>query len=152
MLRGATELNLDAKGRMALPASERERVRGTYGSGEMVLTINVQERCLWLYPLEEWEKVEEKLVSLSSLDKNLVQMKRLLLGHAKDLSLDGQGRIAIPAFLRDYAGLEKKVALLGLGNKYEVWDADSFYGNRDTWIADQAARGDLGEEMPDLPL
>ena len=152
MLRGATELNLDAKGRMALPASERERVRAEYGSGDMVLTINVQDRCLWLYPLEEWEKVEQKLVSLSSLDKNLVQMKRLLLGHAKDCSLDGQGRVAIGPFLRSYASLEKKVVLLGLGNKYELWNAETFHRNREDWIQAQATLGDLGQAMPDLPL
>ena len=137
---------------MALPAGERERVREAYGSGDLVLTISVQDRCLWLYPLEEWEKVEDSLVKLPSMDKKVMQMKRMLLGHAKDLSLDGQGRIAIPAFLREYAGLGKKVALLGLGNKYEVWDADSFYGDRDAWVAAQAAGDESGAAMPDLAL
>ena len=152
MLRGATELNLDAKGRMALPASERERIRSAYGSGEMILTINFQERCLWLYPLEEWDRIEKTLTSLSSLDKNIVRMKRLLLGHAKDCSLDGQGRIAISPFLREYAGLQKKVVVMGQGNKYEIWDSQTFNTLRDQWIEEQASMEDMGDSAPDVPL
>jgi len=152
VLRGATELSLDAKGRMALPASERERIRGVYGSSEMILTINFQERCLWLYPLEEWERIEKTLASLSSLDKNVVRMKRLLLGHAKDCSLDGQGRIALPPFLRDYAKLGKKVVLMGQGSKYEIWDAPTFNQQRELWIEEQTGMEDMGESMPDIQL
>lgn len=152
MLRGATELNLDAKGRMALPASERERIRGVYGSGEMILTINFQERCLWLYPAEEWDRIEKKLISLSSLDRNIVRMKRLLMGHAKDCNLDAQGRIAVSPFLREYAGLDKKVVIMGQGNKYEIWDAQTFNDQRNNWIEEQAAMLDMGDSAPDVPL
>jgi len=152
VLRGATELSIDAKGRMALPAPERERLRGDYGSSEMILTINFQERCLWLYPLEEWDRIEKTLTSLSSLDKNIVRMKRLLLGHAKDCSLDGQGRIALPPFLREYARLGKKVVLMGQGSKYEIWDAESFNTLRDDWIEEQAAVGDMSESTLEITL
>ena len=152
MLRGATELSLDAKGRMALPAPERERIRVVYGSGEMILTINFQERCLWLYPLEEWDRIEKTLTSLSSLNKNIVRMKRLLLGHAKDCSLDGQGRIALPPFLREYASLGKKIVLMGQGNKYEIWDAETFNRLRDSWIEEQVAMEDMGDSAPDISL
>lgn len=152
MLRGANELTIDAKGRMALPAPERERIRGDYGSSEMILTINFQERCLWLYPLEEWDRIEKTLTSLPSLDKNIVRMKRLLLGHAKDCSLDGQGRIAISPLLRDYAHLGKKVVLMGQGTKYEIWDAETFDSLRNDWIEDQAGMDDMGEIALDIQL
>ena len=152
MLRGATELSIDAKGRMALPAPERERMRNVYGSAEMILTINFQERCLWLYPLEEWDRIEKILAAQSSLDKNIVRMKRLLLGHAKDCSLDAQGRIALSPFLRDYAKLGKKVVLMGQGNKYEIWDAEVFNTLRDSWIDEQAAMEDMGDSAPNIPL
>jgi len=152
VLRGANELSIDAKGRMALPAPERERLRGDYGSSEMILTINFQERCLWLYPLEEWERIEKTLTSLSSLDKKVVRMKRLLLGHAKDCLLDGQGRIAISPLLRDYARLGKKVVLMGQGTKYEIWDADTFNSLRDDWIEEQAEMDDMGDITLDIQL
>ena len=152
MLRGANELSIDAKGRMALPALEREQIGDDYDSVKMILTINFQERCLWLYPFEEWERVEKDLASLRSLDKNVVRMKRLLIGHAKECIPDGQGRIAISPFLRSYAGLGKKVVLMGQGNKYEIWDAEGFNGLRDGWIEEQAGMDDMDATAIDIQL
>jgi MraZ protein len=75
-----------------------------------------------------------------------------LLGHAKDCSLDSQGRIPIPPLLRDYARLGKKVVLMGQGTKYEIWDAETFNALRDDWIDEQAGIDDMGESTLDIRL
>lgn len=112
----------------------------------MVLTID-RDRCLLLYPSDVWEEIECKLIRLSSTNKRARALKRLLLGHAEECDLDGGGRILLPGPLREFAGLDKRVVLVGQGNKFEIW-------NEAAWKAwcDAALDGgdDDGEAMPDL--
>ena len=125
MFRGVSHINLDAKGRLAIPT----RYRPQLSSGEehrVVVTVNNSERCLWLYPLAQWESIEEKLVELPSLNPAAQSLKRILMGHATDTEIDASGRILLSAPLRQYAGLEKRVVLIGQGNKFEIW-------NESTW-------------------
>ena len=85
MFRGATSLALDSKGRLAIPARYRNSLLDRC-EGKMVVTVNnTQEHCLWLYPLDEWEIVEQKIVSLPSFDPQHQKLKRFLLGYATDL-------------------------------------------------------------------
>ena len=108
MFRGINTINLDAKGRMAMPARYREQlVSGC--AGRMVVTIDTNHCCLLLYPLPEWEQIERQIESLSSFDHMSQRVKHLLIGHANDLELDNSGRILVPQELRQYARLEKHI-------------------------------------------
>lgn len=115
MYRGVTALNVDDKGRIALPTRYREELSA------IVVTIDTQEQCLLLYPHKEWEKIEAKITSLPSFNQSARRVQRLLIGYATELNLDNNGRIVLPTLLREYAGLEKQVMLVGQGKKFEIW-------------------------------
>ena len=90
MFRGISNASLDAKGRMALPTRNREAMVAL-SQGKVVVTIDMRERCLLLYPLQEWEIVQRKLEALSNINPEARLLQRLLIGHATDLELDGSG-------------------------------------------------------------
>ena len=131
--RGIANATLDAKGRMALPTKQREMVQGG-ADGKLVATIDMRESCLLLYPLPEWEVVQRKLEGLSNINPKARLLQRLLIGHATDLELDSQGRILLPGLLREYADLEKKLILVGQGNKIEIWSASQWQGQMQNWL------------------
>jgi len=146
VFRGVTILNLDAKGRMAVPTRYRERI-SAYGEGQLVVTLDMNDPCLLIYPTPEWEDIERKLVKLPSLNKQAARIKRILLGHASEVDLDSHGRILLPPALRELVHLEKKVILLGQGNKFEVWDEQTWNNRRDQMLdeteMDEGLSGDL---------
>ena len=151
MFRGINAINLDAKGRMAMPARYREQlVAGS--AGRMVVTIDTNHCCLLLYPLPEWEQIERQIESLSSFDPMSQRVKHLLIGHANDLDLDNSGRILLPQELRQYARLEKHICLIGQGKKLEIWDQQSWSDQRDNWLTESAAEGELPENLRTLSL
>ena len=88
--------------------------------GHLVVTVD-SDGCLLVYPLPEWEIIESKLVELSSFDRRAKSIKRLLIGYATECDMDGQGRILLPTTLRDYAGLSKKIIMIGQGKKFEIY-------------------------------
>ncbi|NCF77797.1 MAG: division/cell wall cluster transcriptional repressor MraZ [Proteobacteria bacterium] len=137
MFRGSNSVTLDAKGRMALPGRNREAVM-VASEGRLVVTIDMRESCLLVYPLNEWETVQAKLESLSNINPQARLLQRLLIGHATDLELDSAGRLLLPAMLRDYASLEKKLVLIGQGNKLEIWSADHWQNRLDQWLEEGA--------------
>ena len=144
MFRGINTATLDAKGRLALPTRFRESLL-TVADGRIVVTIDVREQCLLLYPLPEWDVVQRKLEGLSNIAANARRLQRLLIGHATDIELDGQGRILLPALLRDFAGLQKKLVLVGQGNKIEIWSAAEWQERMSAWLSegsDVVADGD----------
>ena len=120
MLRGAHAITLDSKGRLALPTKYRDRLRDE-SDGQLICTIDITHPCLLLYPLPEWEAIEKKLRALSTMDPLERRLQRLLLGHASECELDGNGRFLLPAPLRQHAKLEKQVMLVGQLNKFEIW-------------------------------
>jgi MraZ protein len=120
VFRGVTQLALDAKGRLAIPARHRD-VLVAHRSQRMVLTAD-PSRCLLLYPLGAWEPIQARLMSLSSFNERIRALQRLLVGHADDVELDGAGRILVPPALRRYANLDKRVVLVGQGQRFELWD------------------------------
>lgn len=138
MFRGINNATLDNKGRMALPTRNREAVQLAC-DGKVVVTIDMRESCLLLYPLSEWEIVQRKLEGLSNINPQARLLQRLLIGHATDLELDANGRILLPAMLRDYAELHKKVVLVGQGNKIEIWSDDKWRDRMAHWLAEDAA-------------
>ena len=151
MFRGVSTLNLDSKGRLAIPTRYREGL-ARQCEGRMVITINNTERCLWLYPLDEWEQIERKLVNLPSLDAAAQRLKRILIGHASDSDLDASGRVLLPQPLRDYAELSKRVVLIGQGNKFEIWNEEHWNERREQWLTQDPEAGRLPVEMESLSL
>ena len=139
--RGINNIAVDAKGRMAMPARYRERLLESCG-GRLIVTVD-QDHCLLVYPLPEWEVIETKLNALPSLNKTARLLQRLLIGHATELEMDAQGRILLPAMLRDFAGLSKKAVLIGQGKKLEIWDEDTWAENQEGWV--DAVKNDEGE-------
>ncbi len=124
MFRGRKDLTLDAKGRMTMPAKFRDRI-SEICAGNVVITIDRSE-CLLIYPYPEWEKVEQKLASLSSIDEVTRRFTRIILHNAEECEMDAQGRFVIPPLLRERAGLKKKVVLAGHANKLELWDEEAY--------------------------
>ncbi|MCL6554743.1 MAG: division/cell wall cluster transcriptional repressor MraZ [Burkholderiales bacterium] len=148
MFRGATALSLDAKGRLAVPARHREALQ-VQGGGRLVLTAH-PHRCLLLYPQPEWEPIQEKIMALPSLDKQASLLQRLLVGFAEDVEMDGAGRVLISPVLREFAGLEKQVMLVGQGSHFEVWSEASWRAQ----LEEALAQGDrvLPPELGNLAL
>jgi MraZ protein len=118
-----------------------------------VLTLNPLDRCLWLYPLPEWESIDAKLQDLSDFDTQSRRTKQMMRGYATDCELDGQGRILIPETLRQFAGLEKHLVMLGQGNKFELWDETAWNLQRDAWLEQVGqGSGDPSEPLRRLSL
>lgn len=146
MFRGINGLNIDAKGRLVMPSRYRERLQLDSHSS-VVVTIDTEEQCLLLYPRTEWEEIEEKLASLPSFNPAARRIQRLLIGHATDIEMDGNGRILLPPLLREYAGLKKKAVLVGQGKKFEIWDEAHWDSRRDSWLEEESNAGD--NDLPD---
>ncbi|MGI9213027.1 MAG: division/cell wall cluster transcriptional repressor MraZ [Methylococcaceae bacterium] len=151
MFRGVSLVSLDEKGRLAVPTRYRGELQDTC-SGQVVLTVGL-DKCLLLYPLPEFEEIERKLVKLPSLNKHAKRLQRLLIGHATECELDGQGRFLITEPLRQYSGLDRRVALVGQGNKFEIWDETLWNSSRDVWVEEERTdQEDLGTELEGLSL
>lgn len=150
MFRGISNASLDAKGRMALPTRNRESVVAV-ADGKVVVTIDMRERCLLLYPLPEWEVVQRKLESLSNINPEARLLQRLLIGHATDLELDNSGRILLPSLLREYAELAKKLVLVGQGNKIEIWSHDLWQESMQRWLQESDLK-DNGDAFTGLSV
>jgi len=151
VFRGVNPINLDAKGRMAIPARYRETI-SEHCCGQLVATIDTEERCLLLYPLAEWEEIQEKIESLPSFNPAARRIQRLLIGHATDLDMDANGRLLLPAPLREYAELNKKIVLLGQGNKFEIWSEERWLATREQYLAEAEGGMELPEELQNLSL
>ncbi len=151
MFRGVSTLNLDAKGRMAMPAKYRDRLLEIC-DGKLMVTVD-RDRCLLIYPLPEWEEIERRLVRLPGLNPQARRLQRLLIGHATDAELDTHGRIRLSPELRSFAGLDKRVVLIGQGNKFELWDEELWNTRRDEWLAQSGGEDlDLSEDLGRLIL
>ena len=153
MFRGIHSLNIDDKGRLAIPSKYRQRLKSE-ADGFLVLTLNPLDRSLWLYPVNHWDLIETKLAAMSEFDKHSRRTKQMMRGYAYDCQLDSQGRILVPSELRDYARIQKQVVVLGQGNKFEIWDQSGWEEQRDLWLeridADDDAR--ISEALKSLSL
>ena len=149
MFRGVQHINLDAKGRLSVPARQRESLLDI-SAGSIVVTIDTQSSCLVLYPLREWERIERDIQNLPTLNPAVRRFQRLVLGYASDLDLDSNGRILLPGALREYAYLEKRVVLVGQGNKLELWSESLWEAECEAALA--AEEADLPAELMELKL
>ncbi len=145
-------VNLDSKGRLAVPTRYRELLNEE-SQGQMVCTIDLHQACLLLYPLPEWEIIEQKLSRLSSMNPAERRVQRLLLGHASECQMDSAGRLLLANTLRQHAGLTKEVMLVGQFNKFELWDEQTWYQQvKDDIDAEQSTQEPLSERLQDLSL
>ena len=151
MFRGVQHINMDAKGRLAMPARQREPLLSECG-GQVVVTIDTQSSCLAVYPLPEWERIERDIQNLPALKPAVKRFQRLMLGYATDLELDSAGRMLLPQSLREYARLEKKLVLVGQGNKLELWSEPLWLAERDQALLDSGPEAALPEELMSLTL
>ena len=149
MFRGVQHINLDAKGRLSVPARQRESLLDI-SAGSVVVTIDTQSACLVLYPLREWERIERDIQDLPTLNPAVRRFQRLVLGYASEFDLDGNGRVLLPGALREYAHLEKRVVLVGQGNKLELWSESLWEAECEAALA--AEQGDLPVELMELKL
>ncbi len=140
--RGVSNLNLDAKGRIVLPARYRERLV-EFCQSQLIVTIDTDQPCLLIYPLPEWELIEEKIEALPSFNATTRRIQRLLIGHATEVEVDANGRMLLSNPLRDYARLGKKVVLIGQGKKFELWDESLWNEGMESWLGEAAS-----EAMP----
>ena len=140
MFYGSHAINMDAKGRIAIPARVRELLDSCC-DGRIVLTAHTENRCLHLFPENQWQEILPKIEALPTFNKISRRAKLLLMGHASPLELDGSGRVLVPPTLREYAFLEKKIMLVGQGKGLEVWSEDKFADYIDAAVDD--------EEMPE---
>lgn len=125
MFRGIAEISLDPKGRLAIPAKYRE-VLAELCRGQLVATVDIRDASLRIYPLPVWLELEAQLEALPSTDPGARKVQRLLLGYASDLEMDGNGRVLLPVSLRKYAQLEKRLILVGMGKKFELWSEENW--------------------------
>ncbi len=142
MFRGSDPINMDAKGRMAIPTRYRALL-AELCAGELVITIDMKSTCLTLSPLPEWRRFEEKVSALPALDPLGEMLSRFVVGQAKDLQLDGNGRVLLPTELREYAQLEKKLVLVGRTQRLEIWSEENW--NREREKSQQSYRDMLQE-------
>ena len=146
LFQGATTLNLDAKGRMAVPAKYRGSLAEDSAS-RVVVTIHPMDRCLWLYPEVQWVEIARTVSQLPTFDPQNRALQRLLLGNAIDMEMDSQGRILLSGELRHYARLDKRVTVVGQGNKFEIWDEAAWSGTLEGLVAEA---GQMGTELSDV--
>lgn len=151
MFRGINPVNLDAKGRLALPAKYRDRVSDRC-DGHMVLTVHPFDRCLLLYPLADWEVIESQVNALpNSTSRQARRLQHLMVGYATELDLDSANRLLLPAMHREHAELDKRLILVGQGQKFEVW-SDARWSTMTEAYLDEPVGDDASDELANLSL
>ncbi len=121
MFSGSYEHNIDAKGRLSIPSRFRETLIKKYDS--KVITLIIQGNCLVAYPERVWEKMLEQFESLNPFDSEVLNAQRRFFSKAHDgIEVYSQGRVLVPPALRNQAGLNKEVVIVGSTNKFEIWD------------------------------
>ena len=141
MFMGEYSHTIDTKGRLIIPSKFREEL------GETFVVTKGLDGCLFAFSDEEWKAFEIKLKSLPLTNKNARQFARFFVAGATPCELDKQGRILLPATLREFAGLEKDVVLTGMLNRIEIWSKEKWNENNSL---DDVAMDEIAEQMTDL--
>lgn len=143
MFIGEYSHNIDQKGRIAIPAKFRKAL------AEGAVVTRGIDKCLFVYPKIEWQKLAEKLTSLPLSQANSRAFSRLMLAGAVDVDIDSQGRVLIPDYLRKYADLKKRTVVAGLYNRLEVWDSDTWGSYKERT---EKESGDIAEKLSELGI
>ncbi len=119
---GEHAITLDAKGRMAIPTRYRDAIKEQCDN-RLVLTYSAFDSgALWLYPEDDWKRVRDEVMGLSTFNPSHRSLQRRLVGSATPLEPDASGRVLLPQALRQVAGLEKRVVFMGMGSRFEIWN------------------------------
>ncbi len=145
MFRGESALSMDSKGRLAIPTRYRERLAESC-AGRLVVTISLLDRCLVVYPLPDWQRIESELQALPALDPQAHAVQQLLIGHASECELDGHGRILVPVPLREFASLGRRVRMIGQVRKFELWDEEQWTARREVLLKEVESLRDAPSE------
>ena len=148
--RGINAVNLDPKGRFAMPKRYRDAIADA-SDNHLVATIDLHSPCLLIYTQDEWLVIERKLMALPNMDPNARLVQRMLLGYASEMEMDSQGRLLLPTLLREHANLDKEVILLGQGNKFELWSQVAWDTQRPAML-DQVQALEISGSLADLSL
>ena len=141
MLIGEYTHSLDSKKRVAVPSKFRKEL------GSKVVITRGLDKCLWLYPLKEWSKVAEKLAGLSMGQSDTRGFSRFMLAGAVETEVDSMGRILIPDFLKEFAGLDTQLVLAGVHTRAENWDEKAWKKYKDA-VAGEADK--LAEKLGEI--
>lgn len=125
MFFGKSTLTLDSKGRIAIPARYREQLFDLC-EGKLVVTYNPAERCLPIYPYEEWRQCVRKMQAVPDQSAQVRKLQRLIYSFTHEVDMDASGRLLIPQDSREEVGLVKNAVLIGHGEKFELWDESSW--------------------------
>lgn len=134
VFQGTSNLTIDAKGRLSMPARHRDALLAQC-EGRLTL-LRHPDGCLLVYPRPVWESKRERLVQMDGRSRDL---QRLLLGSAVDVEIDSAGRILVSGELREDAGLTHAVKLMGMGSHFELWDADRYKAHEEARRASLAS-------------
>ena len=152
MHRGTSAITLDSKNRITIPTKYREELFADC-HGQMICTVDIQHACLLLYPLPEWEEIELKLCSLSSMNPQERLLQQVILGNASDCDIDKSGRLLINGPLRQHAGLDKNIMLVGQLKKFEIWNESAWQAQMQQGISKiQSGEIELTDRLLDLSL
>lgn len=146
--RGVSVCNVDAKGRFAIPTKYRD-ILEKIAKSKCVMTIDTDDDCLLLYPMQQWENIESQLEDLPSLNPRVRRVQRLLIGHATESELDSQGRLLMPGILKEHAKIDKKMVLVGQGKKFEIWSQDNWNKQCKDWLEESKMLKNKGGDVPD---
>jgi len=116
--------NLDNKGRVSIPPDFREVLSDRFD--ERLVVMKDYDQCLTAYPIEEWEKLDDRISELPTSDPMVTRFLRNFISSAKVCELDKQGRILLPPALKSYAGLKREVLIIGMSKKIELWDMETY--------------------------
>ena len=144
VFQGAAALNLDVKGRLAIPTRHRDGLLEG-GQSKLVLTAH-PDGCILMYPIGTWDPIRSKVLSFPSLDPQFSVWKRLLVGFAEDVELDAAGRVLVSPELRNFASMRKEVMMVGQGSHFELWDHEAWQRQLALIMANRESKLPLGLE------
>jgi MraZ protein len=148
MFRGSSFHTIDAKGRLIIPKRFREVMEnGDCGS----LMVSRMDKCLVAYTLSDWEKIESKILALAEKSENMRRFRRVFIGGAFECNCDKQDRILVPPTLRDYAGLDKEIVLVGVLDHFEIWSREN-WDQENTAMENDIKREDVRNEIAKLGI
>ncbi len=148
--RGVSQVTVDTKGRLGIPSRYRQSLAESCG-GCLMVTAD-RDGCLLIYPRGRWDEVEAQVLQLPSLNQGARFIQRLMLGHATECELDGQGRILLSSPLREFARLGKHALLLGQGEYFELWDQRQWAHQRELRMNEAGDDGHLDEALENVRL
>ena len=152
---GTNLVKLDSKGRVAIPARHRERLRDCCGSRVAVTIHPMGQACLWMYPWDEWEKTAQMVANLPPLNAENAMLQHILFTNLYELELDGQGRILLPPSHRTHAALDnaEQIGIVGKGRRFEIWSEQALHAQSASCLqALTAGNTALSEHLQHLML